>query len=81
MNELEELNRLVDNFNKGCSPLIDWVKVHENDPFFETEDGRHIMDHIGTIAKGGSLLNLKIAIILLENVILERKAGRNGEEP
>ena len=81
MNELEELNRLVDNFNKGCGPLIDWVQSHMNDPFFETEHGQHILEHTSTIAKGGSLLNLKMAIILLENVILERKAGRNGEEP
>lgn len=81
MNELEELNRLVDNFNKGCGPLIDWVRRHRNDPFFETIDGRHILEHTSMIAEGGSLLNLKMAIILLENVILERKVGGNGEEP
>ena len=80
MNELEELNRLVDNFNKGCGPLIDWVRMHRNDPFFETEDGQHILEHASTIAQGASLLNLKMTIILLENIILERKAGGNGEE-
>lgn len=79
-NELMELNKLVDQFNEGSKPLISWMKKHLDDPFFETKDGKDVVEHVCMIAKGGVLLNMKVSILLLQEVILEREAAKRDEE-
>lgn len=79
-NELMELNKLVDQFNEGCKPLIDWMSEHKNDPFFDTQDGRDIRHDIAQISTGAGLLNLKIAILLTQDLILERLIGKMNDE-
>lgn len=78
-NELMELNKLVDQFNEGSKPLISWMKKHVDDPFFETKDGKDILEHTVMIAKGGVLLNIKMAILLVQEEILEREAAKRDE--
>ena len=80
MKDLMELNELVDQFNEGAKPLIAWMKKHMDDPFFETKDGKDVVDHIHMIAKGGVLLNMKMSILLLQEAILERVAAKNEED-
>jgi len=80
MDELMELNKLVDQFNEGSKPLISWMKKHMDDPFFETKDGKDILDHIAMIAHGGVLLNLKMTILLVQEAILDREAAKRDEE-
>ena len=80
-NELMELNKLVDQFNEGSKPLISWMKKHLDDPFFETKDGKDVVDHVAMIAKGGVLLNLKMSILLMQEVVLDMKASIKDEKP
>ena len=80
MDELMELNELVNQFNEGSRPLISWMKKHMDDPFFETKDGKDILDHTAMIAKGGILLNLKTTILLVQEAILDREAAKRDEE-
>ena len=80
MKDLMELNELVDQFNEGAKPLVAWMKKHMDDPFFETEDGKDVVGHMYMIAKGGALLNMKMSILLLQEVILERAAANNEED-
>lgn len=80
MDELMELNELVNKFNEGSRPLISWMKKHMDDPFFETKDGKDILDHTAMIAKGGILLNLKTTILLVQEAILDREAAKRDEE-
>lgn len=80
MKDLMELNELVDQFNEGAKPLIEWMKKHTDDPFFETKDGKDVADHMYMIAKGGALLNMKMSILLLQEVIFERAAAKNEED-
>ena len=80
MKDLMELNELVDLFNEGSKPLVAWMRRHMDDPFFETKDGKDVVDHVHMIAKGGVLLNLKMSILILQEVILERAAAKNDED-
>ena len=80
MKDLMELNLLVDQFNEGSKPLVSWMRKHMDDPFFETKDGKDVVDHIHMIAKGGVLLNMKMSILLLQEAILERVAAKNEED-
>lgn len=80
MKDLMELNELVDQFDEGAKPLFSWMRKHMDDPFFETKDGKDIVDHMHMIAKGGRLLNLKMSILLLQEAILERVAAKNEED-
>lgn len=81
MKDLMELNELIDQFNEGSKPLVAWMRKHMDNPFFETKDGKDVVDHVAMIAKGGVLLNLKMSILLLQEVILDRKAAIKDEEP
>ena len=78
--ELLELNDLVDKFNEGCKPLLEWVKKHQGSPFLDTKDGQDVWRHIVQISTGAGLLNLKMAILFTQDLIIERLIDKMNED-
>ncbi len=78
--ELLELNDLVDKFNEGCKPLLDWAKKHQSSPFFDTKDGQDVWRHIVQISTAAGLLNLKMAILFTQDLIIERLIEKRNED-
>lgn len=65
---LDELNDKVVNYNDALRALLDYVKEHVNDPFFDTKDGKDVLNHTADIAMASRLLSMKLAILKLQNL-------------
>ena len=66
----EELMELVIKYNEGCKQLLGTVHAHINDPIFETEDGKMVLEHLTIISQQSTCLNLKAVEMALTDILM-----------
>lgn len=74
---VEKISELVDQFNDGARPLIDFMRKNKNDPFFETEDGMDIKRYTADIAMGATALMLKLIVIRLQDAAMDQEITKD----
>lgn len=73
---LEELDKLINHYNKAAKAMLDYVSEHDNDPFFETENGQDVLKHMGGIAMESGMLNMKMVLIKLQNLVIDMENAK-----
>lgn len=77
---VKELEKLAADLKKAVVPITDFIGKYRDDPFFETKNGRDVMTHLSDLMMDNFLLNMKMAIIKLEDISLELKLQAEEEK-
>lgn len=74
---MNELMKLIREYNMGAKKMLKWFNDHMDDPLFETEDGQRLLMHSTEIAGASAMLNLVAVKMSLEDVLLDIKLQEN----
>lgn len=74
---VEKICELMNQFNDGKRPLIDFIRENKNDPFFKTEDGMDIIRCTADIARGSTALMLKLIDMSLRDAAMDQEITKD----
>ena len=77
---VEQIDKLLGQCNENATPLLNFIRDHIDDPFFDTEDGLSIIRHANELMDGLCGIKRRLILITLQNVIIDNQIEKDGSE-